>query len=424
MGIAAMIESVKGARDILPEEIARWHFVERTAHEIFARYGFREIRTPIFEPTELFARGIGEGSDIVAKEMYTFLDRKGRSLTLRPENTAPVARAYIQHQLYRGGDIEKLYYIGPMFRYERPQKGRMRQFSQIGVEVFGSDHPAVDAETIEMLVAFLSRLGIEPVHLVINSVGCPVCRPGYRAALVAYLTPHRERLCDDCRRRLEVNPLRCFDCKVPADRELLAGAPSVADFLCAECVGHFGRVRAYLDAFGIAYDVDPRLMRGLDYYRRTAFEVVAPSLGAQNALLGGGRYDGLVESLGGPAVPGFGFAVGEDRLVLSLPDAAGRGDDRPEVAIVALGEPAIAAALDVARRLRRAGRSVTFDPAPGKSLKAQMRRANDRQAAFVLILGEEEMARGVLTLRKMSDGAQATVAQAELLTKLQEMAHA
>ncbi len=419
-----MIESVKGARDILPEEIARWHFVERTAHELFARYGFREIRTPIFEPTELFARGIGEGSDIVAKEMYTFLDRKGRSLTLRPENTAPVARAYIQHQLHRRGDIEKLYYIGPMFRYERPQKGRMRQFSQIGVEVFGSDHPAVDAETLEMLVAFLSRLGIEPVRLVLNSVGDPVCRPSYRQALVDYLTPHRGRLCEDCRRRLEVNPLRCFDCKVPADRELMAGAPSVADFLCSECAAHFDSVRAYLDAFGVAYELDPRLVRGLDYYRRTTFEVIAPSLGAQNALLGGGRYDGLVESLGGPAAPGFGFAVGEDRLVLSLPDAAAAGDERPEVAIVALGEPAIAPALEAARRLRRAGRSVIFDPVPDKSLKAQMRRAHDRQAAFVLILGEEEIARGVLTLKKMSDGVQATVPQAELLTKLQEMAHA
>ncbi len=419
-----MIEAVKGSRDILPEEIGRWHFVEAAARQTFERYGFREIRTPIFESTELFARGIGEATDIVAKEMYTFLDRKGRSLTLRPENTAPVARAYIQHQLHRRSEVERLYYIGPMFRYERPQKGRMRQFSQIGVEVFGCEHPAIDAETIEMLVAFLARLGIAPVELILNSVGCRDCRPRYREALVRYLQPLRDELCEDCRRRLEINPLRCFDCKVPADRERMARAPTIQEYLCAACREHFARVRAYLDAFGVAYHVDGRLVRGLDYYRRTAFEVTLPGLGAQNALLGGGRYDGLVEELGGPPVPGFGFAVGQDRLVLSLGEGAAIPDDAPEVVIVALGEGGVTPALSAARRLRLKARRVVFDPVPERSLKAQMRRANDRKARFVLILGDEEIARGLLTIKRMSDGLQETIAEGDLEARLEEMARA
>ena len=419
-----MVEAVKGVRDILPDEIRAWHFVEERARDTFERYGFREIRTPIFESTELFARGIGEGTDIVAKEMYTFPDRKGRSLTLRPENTAPVARAYIEHQMHRRSEVERLYYLGPMFRYERPQKGRMRQFYQIGVEVLGSDHPAIDAETLEMLVAFLGRLGIAPVQLVLNSVGDPECRPAYKEILRRYLLPRRESLCEDCRRRLDTNPLRCFDCKVPADRDVMAQAPAILDHLCDACRGHFERVREHLDAFGIAYTIDRRLVRGLDYYRRTAFEVTAPGLGAQNALLGGGRYDGLIEELGGPAVPGFGFAVGEDRLVMSLPATAAIPDDAPEVFVVGLGEAGVSAALQAARRLRGSGYRTLVEPLPGKSLKAQLRRANDLRARFVLILGEEEIQRGVMTLKRMSDGSQATVRLDELDRRLGEMARA
>lgn len=419
-----MIEAVKGARDILPAEIGRWHFVERQARETFELYGFREIRTPIFESTELFARGIGEGTDIVAKEMYTFHDRKGRSLTLRPENTAPVVRAYIEHRMHRGSDVERLYYLGPMFRYERPQKGRMRQFYQIGVEVLGSDHPAIDAETLEMLIAFLGRLGIGPVQLTLNSVGCPRCRPAYRELLRRHLEPHREALCDDCRRRLDSNPMRCFDCKVAADRALMDKAPAILDHLCEECRDHFQRVRAHLDAFRIGYAIDTRLVRGLDYYRRTAFEVTLPGLGAQNALLGGGRYDGLVEELGGPAVPGFGFAVGQDRLVMSLPAGAAVPDDAPDVFVAGLGENGLAKALLVARRLRASGRRVIVEPLPGKSLRAQMRRADELRARFVLILGDEEIRRGVLTLRRMSDGTQSTVGEDDLGSRLEEMARA
>jgi histidyl-tRNA synthetase len=416
-----MIEAVKGTRDILPEEIGRWQFVEARARETFERYGFHEIRTPIFESTELFQRGIGEATDIVAKEMYTFTDRKGRSLTLRPENTAPVARAYIEHQMGRRADVERLYYIGPMFRYERPQKGRMRQFWQIGVEVLGGDHPAIDAEVLEMLVAFLARIGLTEVDLALNSVGCPVCRPGYRAALQAFLRPRLADLCDDCRRRTETNPLRCFDCKVPADRQILDRAPVIADHLCEECRRHFAQVRTHLEAFGVPHRLDPRLVRGLDYYRRTAFEVSLPTLGAQNALLGGGRYDGLVEELGGPAVPGFGFAVGEDRLVMSIPDTAPRPEAEPGVVVVALGEPAIAGGLRLARTLRGQGRTVVLDPRPGRSLKAQLRHAQGRGAAFVLILGDQEVERGEVTLKRMSDGFQVTLAEADVPGRLREM---
>jgi histidyl-tRNA synthetase len=419
-----MIEKVKGTRDILPDEIDRWQFLEDRAREVFSLYGFREIRTPIFEKTELFQRGIGEGTDIVAKEMYTFADRKGRSLTLRPENTAPVARAYIEHQMHRRSEIERLYYVGPMFRYERPQKGRMRQFSQIGVEVFGSDHAVIDAETLHMLVLYLDRIGIRPVRVTLNSVGCEACRPGYREVLRAFLMPHRDRMCGDCRRRVEVNPLRCFDCKVAADRQLLEGADTILDHLCDACRTHFADVRAHLERLGVPFDLDPRLVRGLDYYCRTTFEVSLAGLGAQNALLGGGRYDGLVKSLGGPAVPGFGFAVGEDRLILSLPDHAEIPESSPEVYMVSLGEKALQHAPAMAARLRSGGRRVVLDPLPAKSLRSQMRRANDLGARFVLIMGEEEITSGRYTLKRMSDGAQVEIDETGMAAQLEEMIRA
>jgi histidyl-tRNA synthetase len=416
-----MIEAQKGTRDILPDEVGRWQLVEERARATFEGYGFREIRTPIFESTELFTRTIGEATDIVAKEMYTFLDRKGRSLTLRPENTAPVARALIEHQMHRGGGLQRLYYIGPMFRYERPQKGRTRQFHQIGVEVFGSDHPAVDAETLEMLMTFLESLGIAGAELAVNSVGCPVCRPAYREALLAYLRPRQDALCPDCRRRMVANPLRCFDCKVPADRETMAAAPAITEFLCAECRAHFARVVELLESYGMPYRVEPRLVRGLDYYRRTSFEVTVPGLGSQNALLGGGRYDGLTRDLGGPDVPGFGFAVGEERLVLSLPSSTLRSEGAPLLCIVALGEAAVDRALRVGRCLRRSGRRVVFEPQPDRSLKAQMRRAHDLGAAFVLIIGESEIADGSVTVRKMADGTQERMAEGRVPERLREM---
>jgi histidyl-tRNA synthetase len=419
-----MIERVKGTRDILPDEINRWQFLEDQARDVFSLYGFREIRTPIFESTELFQRGIGAGTDIVAKEMYTFLDRKGRSLTLRPENTAPAARAYIEHQMHRRSEIERLYYVGPMFRYERPQKGRLRQFSQIGVEVFGSDHPMIDAETLHMLVLYLERIGIRPISVTLNSVGCESCRPRYREILRGYLQPHRDQMCSDCRRRIEVNPLRCFDCKVDADRELLARADTIQDHLCDACRDHFAAVKGHLDRLSVPFNLDPRLVRGLDYYCRTTFEVSLAGLGAQNALLGGGRYDGLVKSLGGPPVPAFGFAVGEDRLVLSLPENADIPESSPDVYMISLGEKALQHAPAMAARLRSGRRRVVLDPMPGKSLRSQMRKANDLGARFVLILGEQEIASGRYTLKRMSDGAQVEIDETGMAAQLEEMIRA
>jgi histidyl-tRNA synthetase len=418
-----MIEAVKGVRDILPAEIGRWQLIEEKARAIFALYGFSEIRTPIFENTELFQRGIGESTDIVAKEMYTFSDRRGRSLTLRPENTAPVVRAYLQHQMRRGSEVCRLYYMGPMFRYERPQKGRMRQFYQIGVEALGSDHPAVDAETLEMLMAFLAEIGLKRLQLALNSVGCPECRPSYREKLVRFLKPSLKKLCDDCQRRLETNPLRCFDCKVPADRELMDQAPAILDHVCRACRDHFDLVRSYLDSFGVEYAIDPRLIRGLDYYRRTAFEVLAPDLGAQNALLGGGRYDGLSEEIGGPPVPGFGFAVGEDRLIMMLDVDEPIEQQAPDLFVVALSEAGIARALTLARAVRRARKRVVLEPLTHKSLKSQMRRANDVRARFVLIIGDQELDSGELTLKRMADGAQERVQEEEIASRIEALAH-
>src|SRR5437867_10028134 len=311
-----------------------------------------------------------------------------------------------------------------MFRYERPQKGRMRQFHQIGVEVFGSDHPAVDAETLEMLMAFLGRLGLDGAELALNSVGDPVCRPVYRKALLTYLEPRRDTLCEDCRRRMADNPLRCFDCKVEADRAVMARAPAITDYLCAACREHFGKVTGFLRAYGIRHRVEPRLVRGLDYYRRTSFEVTLQGLGAQNALLGGGRYDGLLAELGGPDLPGFGFAIGEERLVMSLPTDAAASRGAPEVFIAAVGESGVERALLIARGLRQAGRQVQLEPLPGKSLKAQLRRANDLRARFVLILGDGEVRDRAVTIKRMSDGSQETIAEDRLEARLGEMIRA
>jgi histidyl-tRNA synthetase len=419
-----VIEAVKGTRDILPDEVGRWQFVEAQAREVFGRYGFREIRTPIFESTELFARGVGEGTDIVAKEMYTFLDRKGRSLTLRPENTAPVARAYLEHGMQRGSDLTRLYYIGPMFRYERPQKGRMRQFSQIGVEALGSEHPAVDAETLQMLMVFLDRLGLGANALLLNSVGCETCRPAYREILKKELAPFRDRLDADCQRRLETNPLRVFDCKIPEDQALIAAhASPILDHLCDDCRRHLDGVRGHLDRLGVRYAMDPRLVRGLDYYRRTTFEVTLPTLGAQSALLGGGRYDGLVQELGGPAVPGFGFAVGEDRLVMSLPSDRTGADPAPDAVAVILGEEGAGPALEAARRLREAGMTVVVEPFPERSARAQLRRANDLKAKTALLLGSSEAAAGTITVKRLADGLQKTVAARDVAATVKELLH-
>jgi len=414
------VQAVKGTRDILPDEARRWQRVEEMARRQFRRYGFREIRTPIFESTELFARGIGEATDIVSKEMYTFTDRGERSLTLRPENTAPVVRAAIEHHLFQRVDCERLYYIGPMFRYERPQKGRMRQFSQIGVEAFGSDAPALDAEVMEMSMVFLEGLGISAATLAVNSVGCKECRGVYREKLREALAGRVGELCVDCQRRYRENPLRILDCKVGC-RRLLAHAPTLLDTLDAPCREHFEQVRGTLDLLQVPYQLDPHLVRGLDYYMRTTFEVLGASLGAQDALLGGGRYDGLVEELGGPAVPGFGFACGLDRLVLSLPEPSGPSREVPDVFVAALGDAAWERALLLVRDLRRRDLWVEWEPARGKALKSQARKADRLGARHTLFLGDEELRRGFWTLKTMEGGSQREIPSADLESLVKEL---
>jgi len=399
-------QSLRGTRDILPGEVEAWQRVERAAREVATLYGFREIRTPILEATDLFVRSVGASTDIVRKEMFTF-QQSDDSMTLRPEGTAPTVRAFVQAGLERTPGSDRLFYIGPMFRYERPQKGRQRQFHQLGVEVLGSDDPLVDAETIEMLLAYLERLGVTGTRLLINSVGDAECRPLYRELLSIFLEPRLERLCEDCRRRSSENPMRVLDCKNESCRVALEGAPTILDSLCAGCREHFASVRAALDAYGIPHAVDPRLVRGLDYYVRTAFELVSDGLGAQNSLMGGGRYDGLVRELGGRDIPGFGWALGLERLILLLPDGPAAGP-RLDVLVAPLHAGARIPAALAARALRRGGAKALLEGGE-RGLTAHLRRADRLGAAHVLILGEEETSSGLYTLRDMRSGEQRKV---------------
>jgi histidyl-tRNA synthetase len=413
-----MIKGVKGTRDILPPSSAVWNQVEAISREVFRTYNYREIRTPILEETALFARGVGEETDIVSKEMYTFEDRDGSSLTLRPEATASVMRAYIEHRLDQRPGLEKLYYIGPMFRRERPQKGRYRQFYQIGAEAIGSESPAVDAEVIEMVVELLRRVGLSGFELYLNSVGDANCRPQYVALLQEKLRGVASQLCEDCRRRVETNPLRVLDCKVPEDQAIIDALPSIQDHLCGPCRDHFHAVRAHLDDRGIAYEISPRMVRGLDYYMRTTFEIVHGALGAQNSVLGGGRYDGLAEALGSrvPA-PGIGFSIGEDRLVMSVeqehPDAA---KSTLDVYIAPIGAAAERHCALLARRIRSAGHSVELG-LDGK-LKRSLELANKLGARFALIVGDNEIGAGQYTLKNMLSGEQETVSSDQLLQRI------
>ncbi len=395
------ISSVKGFHDVLPGESARWSWIERQARELCARYGFAEIRIPIVERTELFSRSIGDTTDIVEKEMYTFEDRDGSSLTLRPEGTASIVRAYVEHGLQQKEPVSKLFYLGPMFRRERPQKGRLRQFAQIGVEVIGRDDAAIDAEVLLLLHDLLTTLEIRRPQIELNSLGCAACRPAYRHALLAFGHAHRSALCDNCNRRVERNPLRLLDCKDPDCHAATAEAPVMLDHLCAPCRAHFDAVCAVLKREGVGYRLNPRMVRGLDYYVRTAFEVVAEGLGAQNAVGGGGRYDGLVKALGGPDIPGVGFALGVERLVLSMADHAAAAPLLPEVFIAPLGAAAETEALHLAHRWRRDGVRVEMTGG-GKSLKSQMRMADKLGAPYVLIIGEDELAAQALTVRDMA----------------------
>jgi histidyl-tRNA synthetase len=412
--------ALRGTCDILPDEVVRWQFLERTIREIFSRYGFREIRTPVIESTRLFARSVGESTDIIHKEMYTF--RSGdESVSLRPENTASVVRAFVEHNLFRtvaAGYPERYYYIGPMFRHERPQKGRQRQFHQVGAEILGSLDPLADAETLEMLWRLLDRLGIRDRELVLNSLGDHSCQKRYRAELVDWLRPRAAGMCEDCKRRIEENPLRVFDCKVEEDRTLLEGAPSVLDFLNEESEGHFREIRSLLDSYGIAYRTDPRMVRGLDYYQRTVFEVVSTGLGAQNAILGGGRYDSLVEDLGGPSMPAFGFAVGMERLISLMPEDL-VPPDRIDLAIVCLGREGWEGSVEMARKVRTAGRSVIM-PLIDRPMGAQIKRAGRMGARFALFVGKDELAAGRFGLKNLATGEQTTVDESGLLARLGE----
>ena len=413
-----MIKAVKGMRDILPPSSTAWNQVEKESRELFRTYNYQEIRTPILEETALFARGVGEETDIVSKEMYTFDDRDGSSLTLRPEATASVMRAYIEHRLDQVPGLQKLYYIGPMFRRERPQKGRYRQFYQIGAEAIGSESAAVDAEVIEMVVELLRRVGLTGFQLYLNSVGDANCRPQFVALLKERLRDVASRLCDDCQRRAETNPLRVLDCKVPEDQPIIDSLPSIQDHLCDPCRTHFASVREHLDDRGITYEVKPRMVRGLDYYMRTTFEIVHGALGAQNSVLGGGRYDGLAEALGSKVpAPGIGFSIGEDRLVMSAeqehPDAYHPVLD---LYIAPIGTAAGRHSAQLARTIRESGRSVELGL--DSKLKRSLELANKMGARFALIVGENEIASGQYTLKNMQSGEQQTVARDELLQRI------
>jgi len=403
-------ESVRGMRDILPEEVPYWTLLEDTVRAIARRFNYREIRPPLVEHTELFSRGIGETTDVVNKEMYTFPDKKGRSLTLRPEATASVVRAYVEHGLYMNEPFQKLFYIGPMFRYDKPQKGRSRQFHQYGVEAIGSLDPSLDVEVIDLAWALMETLGVTGLSLRLNSIGCAADRERYREVLRGYFADRISAMCEDCKRRHEENPLRILDCKVELCQPAIDDSPGSADHLCPDCADHFDRVRRILEDQGLSYEIDRRLVRGLDYYTRTVFELISEDLGAQDALLGGGRYDDLAEMLGGPSTPGIGFAGGMERLILILKEQTdGRGDRRRlDLFFATLGEAGRALALKLAKALREQGISVDLDYRT-RALRKQMSYADQLGVQYLLVFGDEEVATKKGKLKEMDSGQEREV---------------
>jgi histidyl-tRNA synthetase len=412
------IAKVRGTRDLLPDDMIALQRVEQAAHDVFARFGYGEIRTPMFERTELFVRGIGEGTDIVSKEMYTFEDRGGRSITLRPEGTAGVVRACLEQNLFKQCPVQKLYYVGPMFRYERPQAGRYREFWQAGIEAFGVSDAIIDAETLVCAYEFVSELGIKPVEIRLNSIGNEE-RPAYIEKLQEYIRPHLDEMGGRDKERFEANPLRMLDSKDERMRELLADAPKIGDHLSPESVEHFEAVRRLLDKANVPYVVDPLIVRGLDYYTRTVFEVTTVGLGAQDAILAGGRYDDLVSEVGGQSVPGIGFAAGLDRLILAMREQNVDVDERPkhDVYVVTIGDQAREAAFEALTALRRLGTRAEMDH-QGRSVRAQMKTANQLGVPYVVVLGEDELARQEATVRDMGDQSQETVPLTELAARL------
>ncbi len=412
----------KGTTDILPDVARRWQYLERKAAELFSLYGYEPIITPVFEHTEIFQRSIGMSTDIVQKEMYTFMDKGGRSLTLRPEGTAPVIRAYVEHNMNLLPQPVKLYYTGPMFRYERPQAGRYRQFWQLGIEAIGSDDPAIDAETILLMINYFKSVGLKELTLYINSMGCDKDRPAYIRLLKDYAGENREKLCKDCRKRIDLNPLRLFDCKEESCQLVMQDAPKMIDYLDEACKEHFNKVRQYLDMQSIVYIIKPELVRGLDYYTKTAFEVVSPLLGAQNAIGGGGRYNKLVEEFGGPPTPGIGFAIGTERLSIAV-DKEGAfvsTDSKMDVFIAIADEAAKSAAINLLFALREAKISADIDYM-GRSLKGQLKYADKRGFKYTVFLGSRELESGKVAIKNMETGEQIEVPLNELVDKLLEI---
>lgn len=415
------IQRPKGTLDILPGTIEKWQYLEAIIREICEQYGFEEIRTPIFESTELFQRGVGETTDIVNKEMYTFLDKGKRSITLRPEGTASVCRAYTENKLYGQPQPIKLFYIGPMFRYENTQAGRFRQFHQFGVEVLGAEDPMVDAEVINLVWDLYKRIGLKDLEVHINSVGCPKCRKKHRDKLEEFMKPYKNELCKDCQTRFETNPLRIMDCKNNKCQELTKDVPTTLEMLCDDCLVHFEELKKYLDSTGMDYKIDPKMVRGLDYYRKTAFEVLVKEIGAQSAICGGGRYDGLVEEIGGPPTPGIGFAMGIERVLTALEKngVVTQQEQEQGVMVIALGDSARKEGFLLTSRLREQGIPTKIDLL-GKNLKNQLKAANRANIKYVLIIGDEELQKNTVILKDMNLGEQMEIANSDILTEMKK----
>ncbi|GAB4345741.1 MAG: histidine--tRNA ligase [Candidatus Abyssubacteria bacterium] len=409
----------RGMYDLLPDDIRRWRYLEDTGRELFQRYGYREIRTPLVEETQLFARGIGESTDIVTKEMYTFPDRKGRSLTLRPEGTASIVRAYVEHKLYTQRPFAKFYYVGPMFRYERPQAGRNRQFFQMGAEAIGSASPLVDFEIIHLAYSFFAILNFKEFSLILNSLGCSKDRPRFAEALRSYYADKGPMLCDDCRKRLDRSPLRLLDCGMENCKKLAVAAPTTQQYLCLECAQHFETLQSLLEEAKVKYQLDRHLVRGLDYYTRTVFEIQHPALGARSAICGGGRYDNLVEEIGGPPTPAAGFSIGIEATLLAMEkeNIEVPPQPQPDAFICSVGEQAVRKAVLMAIQLREAGFFIELD-FEGRSLKAQMKLANKLAARFAIILAEKELAEHSARLKDMSSGEESVVPLREVANKI------
>lgn len=400
----------KGTKDIMPYEVYKWHYIENKWRDICERYGFKEVRTPMFEHTELFQRGIGDTTDVVQKEMYTFEDMGKRSITLKPEGTSPAVRAYVEHNVYAEVQPTKLFYDIPCFRYEKPQSGRLREFHQFGVETFGAPNMLADAEIIALADEFLNSLGVKDLQLEINSVGCPTCRAKHRAALKEFLKPKYDELCDTCKTRFDKNPMRILDCKSPVCKKLVEGAPMMIDFLCDDCKASFEDLKKNLDAMGIKYVVNPGIVRGLDYYTKTAFEFVTTSLGAQGTVCGGGRYDNLVEEVGGPKTPGVGFGLGKERLLMLL-EASGVQIPEPtgcDIFIAVMGEAAKLYGLKLMSDLRKQGKKVQMDCLQ-RNFKGQFKYADRQNARFTIVIGDDEIAKGEVSLKNMETGDQKTI---------------